>query len=133
MAITKRNIMFPELGTPRPSSFVLFGTITIGAAGAVSTNSADYPDGFTVAQTGSEDGRYTVTLQGGGVTKMVPHVQMVDTTDTALPTTTGVNPFLRNVSASAGTFDFQTYRTDTNADTDPASGSIFCITIYCME
>ena len=46
---------------------------------------------------------------------------------------TGVNPFLRNVSASAGTFDFQTYRTDTNADTDPASGSIFCITIYCME
>ena len=37
----------------------LFGSLTIGAAGAIDSSSCK---GFSVALTGSEDGRYTVNL-----------------------------------------------------------------------
>jgi hypothetical protein len=46
-----------SVGTKR--HVILTGILTMGASGAISSQDCD---GFSVAQTGSEDGRFTITL-----------------------------------------------------------------------
>lgn len=106
------------------SKFILIGgNVTIGASGAVSSQSGSKKSGGTVTQTGSEDGRYGIAfdrtykeIHSWGVTMCGPD-------DTALPTTTGSDPITRLVSTSG--FSAQFKRTDTQADTDPADGTKF--------
>jgi hypothetical protein len=97
------------------------GTVTIGASGAISAQSgAAYGAVFT--QTASEDGRYTAVFSFPVKECISVNVNMVGPADNAFPATTGSDPQLRN-KATTG-FDIQTKRTDTQADADPASGSI---------
>lgn len=100
------------------------GTFTIGASGAVSAETGASKAGGTVTQTSSEDGRYTVAFF-----RTVKRVNrfgcsMCGPTDAAMPTTTGSDPVCRNVATTG--MDVQFKRTDTQADADPASGTIGC-------
>lgn len=109
---------------PRPKRLVIGGTITIGAAGAISAQSGDLLSGGTAVQTASEDGRYTVTFDRTYKRIVGAQVNMVGPADAAFPTTTGSDPQLRLLSASGITL--QCKRVDTQADADPASGSVLC-------
>lgn len=114
-----------SLNTPRcfkANELFLCGKVTIGASGAISSQSGEADSGATVTQTGSEDGRYTVAFYKTFSSIKAAGANMVGPNDAAFPTTTGSDPQIRNLAASG--FDIQTKRTDTQADTDPASGSI---------
>lgn len=106
----------------KPKTLPIGGTITIGASGAISAQSGLADSGVTFVQTASEDGRYTGTFGIGIKSVMCVNVNMIGPADSAFPTTTGSDPQLRNVSTTG--FDIQTKRVDTQADADPASGSI---------
>jgi hypothetical protein len=116
------RILIPLRGVARKGQVFMSGAFTIGASGAISTQDGTAECGVVFAQTASEDGRYTGTVYKTFSKLRAPHVQMEGTTDTAFPTTTGSDPQLRNVGTS--TFDIQFKRTDTQADTDPASGTV---------
>jgi hypothetical protein len=106
------------------------GTFTIGASGAVSTQDGATIAGFTVTKTASEDGRYSVALHRT-FKRARFLVQMVGTADTAFPTTTGSDPQCRNQTGSG--CDVQFKRTDTQADADPASGTVCNVFVFAQD
>ncbi len=119
---------FSPVSAPAPRTIILGGTFTIGSSGAISAQTAEGLSGAVVAQTGSEDGRYSVTFTNPVARNLGAHVQIVGPTDAAFPTDTGSDPQTRNLATTG--FDFQAKRTDTQADADSASGTIcswFCI------
>ena len=119
---------FTEVSGPTPRTIVLRGTFTIGSSGAISDQTAQALSGAVVTQTGSEDGRYTVTFTNPVARNLGGHPSMVGPDDSAFPTTTGSNPQCRNQDENG--FDIQFKRQDTEADADPASGTVcnwFCL------
>ncbi len=117
-------------------SVVVSGHFAIGSAGAISTTATaangldpgEKVTGVSFAKTATETGRYTGTFSQPW--KEMPDVAGLvfqGDTDAAFPTTTGFTLAARNVSKTS--FDIQCSRTDTNADTEPASGTVihWCI------
>jgi hypothetical protein len=110
-------------GTPNNKRLVMLcGTFTIGSSGAVSSSTADSKSGGTVTQTGSEDGRYGVAFYKTVKTVQAFGCGMNGPDDSAFPTTTGSDPQCRLVTTTGMSVQFK--RTDTQADADPASGTI---------
>lgn len=111
------------LETLNPKLLLIGGSVTIGASGAVSSQDGAKLSGGTVTQVGSEDGRYLVTLDRTykRVRPLAP--LMIGPDDAAFPTTTGSDPQARLLTTSS--FAVQFKRTDTQVDTDPASGTVF--------
>lgn len=106
-----------------PGYRIIGGSFTIGASGAISAQDGAKKAGGTVTQTASEDGRYTVAFDRTYKRVVsVLHPTMFGPADSAFPTTTGSDPQARN-RATTG-FDIQFKRVDTQADADPASGTI---------
>lgn len=109
---------------------VLSGHFAIGAAGAISTTATAAQGldpgakitGVSFVKTATETGRYTGTIYKTAKTRLAVVAGFEGPADAALPTTTGVGVCVRN--SSTLTFDIQVFRTDTNADAEPASGSI---------
>lgn len=108
------------------NNVVLTGNFTIGSSGAVSSQTPVAECGFTVTQTGSEDGRYGIAFQRTWGDIKAAHVTMIGPADNAFPTTTGSDPQARLLAASG--FSVQFKRPDTQADADPASGTVCCVT-----
>ena len=102
---------------------ILGGTFTIGSAGAITAQTGDGTAGATIAYVAA--GLYTATfLVAAGPVRinLGAHATMVGPDASAFPTTTGSNPQCR-VQATTG-FKIQFIRPDTQADADPASGTI---------
>src|SRR5688572_8917505 len=116
------RILVPSRGVVRKGQVFLSGAVTIGASGAVSTEDGTAECGAVVTQVASEDGRYLVTLYKTFQKLRAPTVIMEGPADTAFPTTTGSDPQVRAVGTSSFLIQFK--RTDTQADTDPASGTV---------
>ncbi len=107
--------------SPTPRMTILAGLVTIGASGAISSQTASTISGATVTQVGSEDGRYLVTVNAMKVLRVLAcGANMIGDDDDAFPTTTGSDPQTRNLGTTG--FHVQTKRVDTQADADPASG-----------
>jgi len=111
-----------NLETLNPKLLLIGGSFTIGASGAISAQDGAKLSGGTVTQTASEDGRYAVALDRTykRVRPLAP--LMIGPDDSAFPTTTGSDPQARLLTTSG--FSIQFKRTDTQADTDPASGTV---------
>lgn len=105
-----------------PKDVLIGGSFTIGASGAVSDEDGAKLAGGTVTQTASEDGRYTIAFDRTWKRCKLIGCTMVGPTDAAFPTTTGSSPKTRNKAVTG--FDVQFVREDTQADADPASGTI---------
>lgn len=106
-----------------PRFITLAGTVTIGSSGAITAQTGAAISGATVEQTASEDGRYTVTFVDTSYRRMLgAGAAMCGPADAAFPTTTGSSPKTRNLATTG--FDVQFIREDTQADADPASGTI---------
>lgn len=95
----------------------LYGSVTFGATGAVSSSDCK---GFSVAKTGSETGRYTITLEDE-YPEFKGCVAIVEGAADAAFSTNGQLCALRNVAMASKTFDVQILDA-AGADTNPASG-----------
>jgi len=98
----------------------LYGSVTVGAAGAVSSQSCK---GFSVALTDSETGRYTVTLEDAYNAFRGAHVCVEGADDAALTVLFGG---VRNVDVAGKSLDLQMVGA-IGTDTDPASGDVLHI------
>jgi hypothetical protein len=107
-----------------PGLVIIGGSVAIGASGVVSSQDASGLTGGVVTQTASEDGRYTITFNQTWKRILSYWVTMGGPADNAFPTTTGSDPATRNAAVTGLQAQFK--RTDTQADTDPASGTVLC-------
>jgi hypothetical protein len=135
MGTAARNFV-PEKGSIRRGVVHLYGRVTTSTSGTISTQTGAKKAGFTVAKTGSEAGRYTVTLLNPDGTAayyqelLACDVTLIGATDAAYTTAKGINKMLRNDAVStAGTFDIQLQRTDTAADAEVEDSAILLIRI----
>jgi hypothetical protein len=107
----------------------LAGHFAIGSSGAISTTAtvAQGLDpgalitGATVTKTGGQTGRYTVTFQKTWK-RMHACFASIEIQTGNFPTATGSDPQIR--TASTASFYIQCKRPDTQADANPASGSV---------
>lgn len=114
--------LFPLYGSPAPRVVPLGGTFTIGGSGAITAQTGAKLSGGTVTKTAAKSGRYGIAF--GRVFKRIlsASTEYVGPDDTAFPTTTGSKGGLRLLTASG--FSVQAVRSDTQADADPASGTV---------
>lgn len=111
-----------EVKTLESSIVKLYGNMTFGSSGAISASTTK---GFSVAKTGSETGRYTVTLEDKYNEFKGCHVTVEGPADAAATTADGYWTFIRNEAVgTTKTFDIQFVRTDTGADANPTSGNL---------
>jgi len=105
----------------------LYGSVTIGSTGAISSSSTY---GFSIAKTSGETGRYTVTLNDKYYALKHVGVVVVGPADAALTDASGIIASVRNDAvASAKTFDIQFSSNVNLADANPTSGNKFLIEI----
>lgn len=108
-------------GTLETGIVKLYGEMTIGSAGAISSSSTQ---GFSIALTDSEAGRYTITLNDAYYAIKGCQVTIVGPTDAALTDAGGVISFIRNDDVNgAKTFDLQFASNVNLADADVQSGA----------
>ncbi len=117
-------------GTKTNGVVKLFGQVVLSTSGTISTTSCD---GFAVAKTGSETGRYTVTL-GQNYNKLLGcSVQIVGADDAAFTDAKGVDPKLRDIDvgtgANDGTFEIQLVDADSGADAEAQDSATLLIEI----
>lgn len=84
----------------------LYGSFVTSTSGTIDSSACK---GFSVAKTGSETGRYTVTLSDTYKGLLAVNVAIVGAADAAYTTAKGLTWILRNVSVadSTPTFDIQ--------------------------
>lgn len=119
---------YPDRGSLSREIVKLYGTMTIGATGAVSSSSAK---GFSIAKTAAETGRYTITLEDAYNAFRGCNVSVVGADDAALTVLYGG---VRNVDVSSAgkTLDIQ-FVGAVGTDTNPASGDVVYIEIILQN
>ena len=131
MSVGQRKIFVPQ-GSPDPDRHIyLTGSFTIGAAGAVSSQTGSLNSGVTITKdvTSSAVGRYLATFDRTTYKGLVAKFVSMEgpAAGTAFPTTTGLDPQFRLYTATLAetlAASIQFTRSDTRADADPASGTI---------
>lgn len=115
--------------TLQANQITLAGWFLIGSSGAVDDQYPVTKCGVTVEKTGSETGRYTLTPQFGTIISGSCNMNGPD--DSAFPTTTGSDPQMRGFDPTDQTalVYIQFKRPDTQADTNPASGTVVFFTV----
>ena len=108
----------------------LFGKVTTSTSGTIGSQECK---GFSVAKTGSETGRYTVTLEDAYIDLLSASVIVEGADDAVYTADKGLIPILRNVDVAAKTLDIQfvsvTEVTDANTfpDAELADAASFYI------
>lgn len=98
----------------------LYGEMTIGSAGAISSSQCQ---GFSIALTDSEAGRYTVTLNDSYYAMKGCQISLVGPADAAITSAGGIISFVRNDDVNgAKTFDIQFASNVDLVDADLESG-----------
>lgn len=104
----------------------LFGKVVTTTGGAIGSQDSK---GFTVSKTGSEVGRYTITLEDKYTSLRGMTVALQGAADAAYTTANGIGWFVRGVDVAAATplLYLQFYRTDTGADAEVIDAAEFYI------
>lgn len=123
------NKYFKDMPKTYESGIVkLYGHVVTSTSGTVSSQTSK---GFTVSKTGSETGRYTITLDDKYNALRGCSVAVQGAADSAYTTAKGLNWFIRgeDVAASGGTplLYVQFNRTDTAADAELEDAAEFWI------
>ena len=121
--MANRNF-YPSRGSLSREIVKLYGSATIGASGAISSQSCK---GFTIALTAAEAGRYTITLDDAYTAFRGCHATVEGANDSAL---TAFYAAVRNVdvSNSSKSFDVQ-FVSVIGTDADVASGDVIHLEI----
>lgn len=118
------NRLFNQFANTLESGVVkLFGTMTIGASGAITASSCK---GFSVVKTAATTGRYTITLNDKYNSLKAIDIRSQGPADAALTSTSGIIASIRNVAVSSTIPILQVqFSSNTNlADADPTSGIV---------
>lgn len=104
----------------------LFGKVVTSTSGAIGSQESK---GFTVTKTGSETGRYTITLDDKYQSLRGMSVALQGAVDAAYTTAAGLGWFVRGVAVSSSNplLYIQFYRTDTGADAEVIDAAEFYI------
>lgn len=116
--------LFPWLGSVWAREVPLSGQFTIGASGAVATDTTSDSaliSGGTVTKNAAA-GRYDIVFYKTFKRVKFAKGSMQGPDTAAFPTTTGSNPQERSVSGDGFTIQFK--RQDTEADANPVSGTV---------
>ncbi len=110
-------------GTLTPGLVKLTGQVLLGASGAIATSAGAIDcEGFTIAKTGGETGRYTLTLEDKYAKFRGGSVSILGADDAAYSNTAGRDYFWRNDNVTAGgaakTVDLQFVDGATSADAE---------------
>lgn len=109
-------------GTIEQGVVKLFGKVTFGASGAVSSSTTK---GASIAKTAAETGRYTVTLEDSYIGGLLSFCGCMAIAADAAAGTDGYLVAIRNVAVTGSTPTFDIQVTDAaGADTNPASGFV---------
>lgn len=123
------KLRFPWLGASRRTARVFAGTVTIGGSGAVSSQAGE---AGTVAKTGSEVGRYTLTFSRKLLNvRLLGAPGIVGPADAAFGNTAANAAQWRNASATS--VDIQLFLASSGADTETTSGNIVHYAIEAQE
>ena len=98
------NRLLKSLNTLEAGVVKLYGKVVTTTSGTVGSTSCK---GFSVAKTGSETGRYTVTLSDSYQGFLGCQVTLVGAADAAYTSAKGLVAFVRNVSVADSTPTFQ--------------------------
>lgn len=124
------GIPFDKRRTARKRTETLTTRITIGSSGAVSSYTGT---DITVVKTGSETGRYTLTVDKRYKSVVDPRAELILGDDAAATTAGGNMTFWRDDDigrgANDGTIELQCARTDTTADANPTSGTVIIVNL----
>jgi len=129
-----RRAPFPPLGLVGFKGLMwLAHQMTIGAAGAISSQTVLAKGGVTAVQTATKTGRYTYTLPAAYKHLFLPACETIGPTDAIYgANTTGYDHFWRNNNVDSGTkvgtIDLQFTEGTDNADALPPSGLV----IMCL-
>ncbi len=106
----------------------LYGEVTTTTSGTVGSQSCK---GFSIAKTGSEVGRYTVTLADKYMKLLDVNVCVVGAADAAYTAAKGLVSFIRNdsIASNGVTFNVQFVDPATSADAELADAAKFKIEI----
>jgi len=123
---------YPPKGSLTRNVVKLYGKVVTSTGGAISSQSCD---GFSVALTDSEAGRYTVTLEDQYADFAGCNVTLEEADDAAVTIAEGIQTFVRNIDVTADTplFYVQFVRSDTAADADIADGLTFYLEITLLQ
>lgn len=104
----------------------LFGKVVTSTSGTIASQTCK---GFTVTKTGSETGRYTITLADKYNSLRGMSVVLQGAADAAYTTAKGLNWFVRGVAVGSSTplLYLQFNRTDTAADAEVEDSAEFYI------
>lgn len=124
---------YPPKGSLTRNVVKLFGKVVTSTGGAISSQSCD---GFSVALTDSEAGRYTISLEDTYADFGGCLVTLEEADDAAVTTAEGIQTCVRNVDVTAADtpqFYVQFLRSDTAADADIADGLTFYLEITLLQ
>lgn len=113
------RLLKPLAGCLEAGVVKLYGSFVTSTSGTVASSSCK---GFTIAKTGSETGRYTVTLSDTYKALLAVNVAIVGATDAAYTSAKGLTWILRNVSVADSTPTFQIQFND--PDGSPADAEL---------
>lgn len=113
------EILKPMAGCREGGVVKLFGSLITTTSGTIGSTSCK---GFSIVKTGSETGRYTVTLTQGYQKLLSVGVTIVGTTDAAMTNAKGLTHIVRNVSVNDATPTFQIQFND--PDGSPADAEL---------
>lgn len=129
----RAHTLFRDTGAMEPGVERVYVVIDTTTSGTVDTAAAAITRskcGITVAKTGSETGRYTLTFDGGFVRLLGGSVLIEeDADDAAITVGKAILGVLRGVDESGGVIYLQMVRGDTNADTEVADGARIFVTL----
>lgn len=134
MALT-HGFQAGQVRTPNDALIVITGRVVTTTSGTVGTTDVR-GGGVAVAKTGSETGRYTFTVTDAGDTALTDltfrglYATIIGPDDTAMTTTKGLVPVIRDIDigegADDGTVNLQWVETVTaNADTEVQDAAEF--------
>jgi len=124
-------------GSAIPGLVIAGCRFTTSTSGTISATNDAW--GCSVAKTSAKTGRYTVTLARNAVKLVGVVANIVATDDTALTTTKGLTPVLRDIdidagSAVDGTFEVQFVQTNSgNADTEVQDAAIVYLLFFMVD
>lgn len=105
----------------------LYGKVVTSTSGTISSSDCR---GFSIAKTGSETGRYTITLEDKYNALRACNVAVVGAADAAYTNAAGLGYLLRNVDVTTSTLDIQFVNAaQPQADAELENGAEFYIEI----
>lgn len=134
MSSTGIDLMRPIKGCARAGLKATVFDVTTTTSGTIDTTNSRGSWGGTIAKTGSETGRYTITLGRATTALAGVMVTLVGPDDAALTDGKGTQWCVRDDDLSSdGTIEVQFFDSDTGGDAEVQDGARFVVVLWIID